>query len=193
MVAAALRRYPRWVRTIAIVGDGTAAEGSTPWRLAEALGEALVGAGYRIVTGGLGGVMAAASRGGRRSAAHFPGAVCGLLPGTEPGAANEHVEVEIPTGLGHLRNALIVRAGDAVVAIGGGAGTLSEIALAWVERRLVVAYRVEGWSGRLAGAPLDDRIRFASIPDDRVFAVDDAGEVVALLRARLDRYLAARR
>jgi uncharacterized protein (TIGR00725 family) len=181
------------VRTIAVIGDGTAAEGSTPWRLAEALGEALVDAGYRIVTGGLAGVMEAASRGGQRSAVHFPGAVCGVLPGTDPAAANDHVDVAIPTGLGHLRNALVVRAADAVVAIGGGAGTLSEIALAWVERRLVIAFRVEGWSGRLAGAPVDDRIRFASIPDDRVFAVDRASDVIALLRARLDEYLAARR
>lgn len=183
---------PPRLSIVAVVGDGTAREGSIPWRLAEELGERLVDAGYRVLTGGLGGVMEAASRGARRSAAHAPGAVIGLLPGDEPAAANAHVDVAIATGLGPARNTLVAHA-DAVVAIGGGAGTLSEMALAWIHRRLVVAYRVEGWSGRLAGAPVDDRRRFPSIPDDRVFAVDGAEEAVALLAGRLPEYAAARR
>jgi uncharacterized protein (TIGR00725 family) len=183
---------PPRMSMVAVIGDGILAEGSQPWRLAELLGERLVDAGYRVLTGGLGGVMEAASRGARRSVSYVPGLVIGLLPGDEPAAANAHVDVSIATGLGHLRNALIAHA-DAVVAIGGGAGTLSEIALAWMHRRLLLAYRVEGWSGRLAGTRVDDRVRFASIPDDRVFAIDTADEAVALLEQRLPEYAEARR
>ena len=86
---------------------------------------------------------------------------------------------------------MLVAHADALIAIGGGAGTLSEIALAWVHGRLVVAFRLPGWSGRLADAPLDDRRRFGDIPDDRVFGVDTAAEVVDLLRTRLAPYLSA--
>jgi uncharacterized protein (TIGR00725 family) len=177
---------------VAVIGDGAAPEASQPWRLAEALGERLVDAGYRVLTGGLGGVMEAASRGARRSASHAPGAIIGLLPGNEPAAANPYVDLAIATGLGHLRNAIVAHA-DAVLAVGGGAGTLSEIALAWIHGRLVIAFRVPGWSGRLAGEPVDDRVRFPSIPDDRVFAVDGVEEAVAILDQRLPEYAEARR
>ncbi len=180
------------VYLVAVVGDGIVSEGSRAWRLAEALGQGLVEAGHRVLTGGLGGTMEAASRGARRAASYASGVVIGILPGDEPGDANVHVDLPLATGLGHLRNALIAHA-DAVVAIGGGAGTLSEIALAWIHRRLLLAYRIDGWSGRLAGARVDDRVRFASIPDDQVFGVDTADEAIGLLRTRLPEYEAARR
>jgi uncharacterized protein (TIGR00725 family) len=79
-----------------------------------------------LVCGGLGGVMEAACRGAKGGG----GTTVGLLPGTDRGAANEFVDVAIPTGLGEARNALVVRAADALIAVGGGYGTLSEIALA---------------------------------------------------------------
>jgi uncharacterized protein (TIGR00725 family) len=82
--------------------------------------------GALLVCGGLGGVMEAACRGAREAG----GTTVGLLPGTERSDANPYVSVALPTGLGEGRNALVVRAADAVVAIGGGYGTLSEIALA---------------------------------------------------------------
>ena len=156
------------------------------------IGRGLAQAGAIVVTGGLGGVMEAACRGAARSAAHRPGVVIGILPGDDPEAANAHVDLAIATGLGHLRNGIVARA-DAVVAVGGGAGTLSEMALAWIERRLLLAYRVVGWSGRLAGTRIDERRRFASIPDDQVFGVGSAEEAVATLELRLPEYVAARR
>jgi hypothetical protein len=70
--------------------------------------------------------MEAACRGARGGG----GTTVGLLPGTDRGTANEFVDVAIPTGLGEARNALVVRAADALIAVGGGYGTLSEIALA---------------------------------------------------------------
>lgn len=177
---------------IAVIGDGTVPEGTATYVLAERLGAALVDAGFRVLTGGLRGVMEAASRGGARSTAHGPGSVIALLPGHDPEDANPHVDVALATGLGHARNPIVAHA-DAVIAIGGGAGTLAEIAFAWIHRRLVIAFRVPGWSGRLAGTRVDDRVRFPSIPEDQVFGIDTPEEAVELLRERLARYRSARR
>ena len=95
-------------------------------RAAEQVGSGLASAGAIVITGGRGGVMAAASRGAQTAG----GVVVGLLPGTARAEANEWVTVALPTGLGELRNGLIVRSADVVVAVGGAYGTLSEIALA---------------------------------------------------------------
>lgn len=143
-------------RVVSVVGGAT---GSEPLLAeAEALGRALVDAGFRVATGGRGGVMAAASRGARSSPRWTEGTVVGLLPGLDAADANPWVDVVIPTGLHHARNTLLVAMADAVVAVGGGAGTLSEIALAWVHGKPVVALDLgEGWSARLAGERLDER------------------------------------
>jgi uncharacterized protein (TIGR00725 family) len=109
---------------VAVVGPGTATPGEI--EAAEQIGAGLAAAGAVVVTGGLGGVMEAACRGARSKR----GLTLGLLPGDDRTSANGWVEVAVATGLGELRNGLIVRASDALVAVGGGAGTLSEIALA---------------------------------------------------------------
>jgi uncharacterized protein (TIGR00725 family) len=90
------------------------------------VGRALAEEGAVVVCGGLGGVMEAACRGAREAG----GLTVGLLPGLDRRQANPHVQVAIATGLGEARNALIARAADALVAVAGGYGTLSEIALA---------------------------------------------------------------
>jgi hypothetical protein len=110
---------------IAVVGPGRGSA-EPELALAEEAGAAVAEAGAGLVCGGLGGVMEAACRGARSRG----GITVGLLPGTDRDAANGWVVVALPTGLGEARNALVVRAADAVVAIGGGWGTLSEIALA---------------------------------------------------------------
>ena len=113
-------------------------------RLAEEVGAHLADAGAVVLTGGLGGAMAAAARG----AHEHGGLTVGLLPGTDRAAANPHTRIALPTGLGELRNGLLVRAADAVIAIGGGHGTLSEVALALKTGTRVVAlaptYEVDG-------------------------------------------------
>jgi uncharacterized protein (TIGR00725 family) len=175
---------------IAVAGDGTVIDGSPQWCAAEELGAALIDGGFRIVTGGMGGVMEAACRGARRARAYREGDTIALLPGHDALAANAYADVVLPTGLAHARNVLVAHA-DALVAVGGGAGTLSEMAMAWIEGRLVVAFRLPGWSGKLADAPLDERRRFPDIPDDRVFGVDSARAAVDVLRERLGAYRAA--
>jgi uncharacterized protein (TIGR00725 family) len=109
---------------VAVVGSG---EGSAQeLEAAEEIGAGLAALGAVVVTGGLGGVMEAASRGAKSRR----GRTLGLLPGADRAAANGWVDIAVATGLGELRNGLVVRAADAVVAVGGGPGTLSEIALA---------------------------------------------------------------
>ena len=110
---------------IAVVGPGTAAS-PADLATAEEIGAAVAEAGCGLVCGGLGGGMEAACRGARSRG----GLTLGLLPGLDREEANGWVVVAVPTGLGEARNALVVRAADAVVAIGGEWGTLSEIALA---------------------------------------------------------------
>jgi uncharacterized protein (TIGR00725 family) len=117
---------------IGVVGPGEAS--SQELWLAEEVGAGLATLGAVVVTGGLGGVMEAACRGARSRG----GRTLGLLPGEDREAANGWVEIAVATGLGELRNGLIVRACDALVAVGGGHGTLSEVALALKLGRSVV-------------------------------------------------------
>ncbi|MDP6943905.1 MAG: TIGR00725 family protein [Myxococcota bacterium] len=176
--------------TIAVVGDATIAPGDPRAETAWALGRGIVDQGWVLITGGHGGVMEAAGRGARESTRWTPGSSVGLLPGHAPDTANPFVDIAIPTGLDVARNSLVAHA-DAVVAIGGGAGTLSEMAMAWQLLRLVIALEGPGWAGRLAGEPLDARVRYPDIPDDCVRAASDAAEAVSLLQRWLPRYTQA--
>ena len=115
--------HPTEVPYVAVVGASEASDADVAD--AEQVGRLLAQAGAIVVCGGRGGVMAAASRG----AASAGGTVIGMLPGDGRSDANEWVTVAIPTGIGELRNGLIVRTADAMVAVGGAYGTLSEIAL----------------------------------------------------------------
>jgi uncharacterized protein (TIGR00725 family) len=115
---------------------------------AEAVGAELARRGAVVVCGGLGGVMAAACRGARAE----DGVTLGILPGTDRAGANPWVSVAVATGLGELRNGLVVRSADAVVAIDGEYGTLSEIALALKAGMRVVTLRSWDIRGVLAAA-----------------------------------------
>jgi uncharacterized protein (TIGR00725 family) len=118
---------------VAVVGagDGVSAEALDR---AQAVGAELARRGAVLVCGGLGGVMEAACRG----ASEAGGLTVGILPGADRAAANAWVGVAIATGMGELRNGLVVRSAEAVIAIAGGHGTLSEIALALKAGKRVV-------------------------------------------------------
>ncbi|MDB4927530.1 MAG: hypothetical protein JWM10_14 [Myxococcaceae bacterium] len=140
----------------AVIGDARA--GADDLRTAEQLGAALVDAGFRLVTGGLGGTMRAASAGARAAAGHQPGDVIGVLPTYVAEDANEFVEVTICTGLNHARNVVVVASADVVFALGGKSGTLSEIAFAWkLGKPVIVVGEAPGWATLLAGIAIDDR------------------------------------
>ncbi len=119
---------------VAVVGDGGPEVAPTVLAAAEEVGAGVAERGWVLVTGGEGGVMEAACRGAKSRR----GATLGLLPGPDRSTANGWVDIAVPTGIGDLRNGLVVRAADAVVAVSGGHGTLSEIAFALVLGRGVV-------------------------------------------------------
>jgi uncharacterized protein (TIGR00725 family) len=119
---------------------------------AEEVGSLLAERGAVVVCGGLGGVMEAACRGAKAGG----GTTLGILPGLERSDANPYVDVAVPTGLGEARNALVVRAADAVIALSGGYGTLSEVALALKTGKPVVglgSFELEGMVQ--AGSPAE--------------------------------------
>lgn len=144
---------------IGVVGEGVA----TPElkKTAEAIGRELASRGHVIVCGGLGGVMEAACKGAKEAG----GRTVGILPGNDRRDANPYVDVPIVTGLGEARNVLVVKTSQAVIAVGGRYGTLSEIALA-----LKLGIPVVGlgtWS-LLRQGELDPGIMPADDPTDAV-------------------------
>ena len=125
-------------RQVAVIGPGMGAPDEV-CALAYEVGLLLAAQGIVVVTGGLGGVMEAAARGAREAG----GVVIGLLPGDDRVTANAYLTAAIPTGLGQARNAIVVAGADAVIAVGGSWGTLSEIGLARRAGKPVVSLR--GW------------------------------------------------
>lgn len=128
---------------------GSSAASKEVLERAEEVGRLLAEAGAILVCGGLGGVMDAAARG----ATGAGGVSVGILPGEDRLGASEQLTVAITTGLGEARNALVVRAADAVIAIGGEWGTLSEIALAMKMGKRVVG--LETWEPMRDGRPAE--------------------------------------
>jgi uncharacterized protein (TIGR00725 family) len=164
---------------VAVVGNNLPSDHA--FAIAEELGRLIVERGFRLVTGGRGGIMEAASRGAHSAAGYREGDVIGILPGGDKSAANAWVDVVVPTDMGVARNVLVVSTADAVIAVGGGAGTLAEIAIAWQLGRPIVGVEIEGWSGRLAGQAIDEQRSDVIVPArDAASAVE---QVVRLLQA----------
>jgi uncharacterized protein (TIGR00725 family) len=156
---------------VAVIGSGTCEQDSELAALAEEVGRRLAEAGAVVVCGGLGGVMEAASRG----AAGAGGTVIGIVPSESPDHANPHCTHVVATGIGQARNLAVVASGEAVIAVGGAWGTLSEIGFARRLDRQVVTLR--SWRAQGEGP-------MAEMPG--VSAADSAAEAVsaALAAAR---------
>ncbi len=138
-------------RQVAVIGAGGCGQDSEVALLAEEVGRRLAEAGVTIVCGGRGGVMEAAARGG----AGAGGTVVGVVPGHSIEEANLHCTQVVASGVGQARNLAVVGSGEAVIAIGGEWGTLSEIGHARAIGRTVIALRSWALSGRdrMEGAP----------------------------------------
>jgi uncharacterized protein (TIGR00725 family) len=156
-------------KQIAVIGNGRCEPDSDVWRLAEEVGRRLAEAGATVVCGGLGGVMEAAAKG----AAEAGGEAIGIVPTSEIADANQHCTHVVATGIGHGRNLAVVSSGEAVIAIGGEWGTLSEIGFARAIGRPVIALR--SWTlkgeGEMESAP---GIVVVKTPEDAVRAAVDA-------------------
>lgn len=109
---------------VSVIGGNTVTD--EEYQTANRVGELLGERDHTVVCGGLGGVMEAVCAGAQEAG----GETIGILPGEDRGMANDYVDTAIATGMGHARNALVVMNGDAVIAIDGGPGTLSELGYA---------------------------------------------------------------
>ena len=136
MTRGAEQEWPARRLQVAVIGSGSEHEGR-----AEAVGRLLAEQGATLVCGGRDEVMAAAARGAKTAG----GTTIGILPGEGPEEANRWIDYAVVTGIGHARNLAVVASGEAVIAVGGSWGTLSEIALARVLGRPVVVLE-PGWA-----------------------------------------------
>ena len=144
---------------IAVIGGGDCSQKEA--RLAEEVGREIARHGAILVCGGLGGVMEAACRG----ASSAGGLTIGILPGDNRRAANPYVQIPIVTGLGYARNVAVAKSAQAVIAIDGSYGTLSEIGHALQSGIPVIGLNT--WSLSIAGQP-DNSIIPAKGPKDAV-------------------------
>lgn len=152
---------------VAVVGSGEAPEADVD--AAREVGRILARHDVFVVTGGLGGVMEGACRGARAGGA----TTVGILPGRDRSAANAYVDVAIPTGLGEARNAVVASAADALIAVGGSWGTLSEMALAARDGKRVVG--LGSWEVRRRGEPVDGIVVAASPAEAVELALEGLG------------------
>jgi uncharacterized protein (TIGR00725 family) len=121
---------------------------------AYSIGKFIALKGYVLITGGRGGIMEAASRG----AAEQGGIVIGVLPSERLNGSNPYCGVVIPTGMGSARNVINVLSADVIIAIGGKAGTLTELGYAWLYQKPVICCAFSnGWSARFPALETDDR------------------------------------
>jgi len=140
---------------IAVVGGGECSPEVS--EMARLLGRMLADKGYILICGGLGGVMEAACRGAKEAG----GTTVGILPG-EMGSANEFVDIAVATGMGHARNAIIAKSADAMIALPGEHGTLSEIALALKMGKRVISLLSWDIPGTIKAKSPDEAIRLLS-------------------------------
>lgn len=162
---------------VAVIGGASEKQDPKIYVLAQDIGRSLINEGCRLVTGGLGGIMRASSSGARSSTAWEDGMILGIIPSYDRSTANEFVDIVIATGIQMGRNALVVATADVVIAIGGGSGTLSEMALAWQMGKPIIAMTgCKGWSHQLAGQRLDSRY------DTNILEANTAQEAIALVR-----------
>ncbi len=153
------------MRQVSVIGTGECPRDSEAALLAEEVGRRLAQAGVAVICGGLGGVMEAVARG----AAQAGGTAIGIVPGASVADANPYCTQVVATAIGNARNLAVVASGDAVIAVGGEWGTLSEIGHARSLGKTVVALRSWALTGqdKMQGAP-------------GVVAAETAAEAVAL-------------
>lgn len=144
-------------KQVAVIGSGAVNEKSESYTLALKLGQHLIDSDYRILCGGLEGIMAAVCKGAKLSNKYKEGMTVGIIPSLDKSTSNPYVDISIATGVSFARNQVIIASADAVIAIGGGSGTLSELSFAWQLKKPILAFvSAEGWSNKLAGKRIDN-------------------------------------
>lgn len=174
---------------ISVIGSGVCADDSENANIAFEVGKALVDNGYRVMTGGLDGVMKHALRGARASEKYREGDTIAILPMYDENEANEYADIVIPTGIDLARDVITANT-PAVVAIGGGSGTLGEIANAWTLYRMVICLEgAKGWSPKLIGTQVGEKRMYGDAGfEDKVWGAKNGEEVVKLIKEKLPFY-----
>ncbi|MHC4181765.1 MAG: TIGR00725 family protein [Planctomycetota bacterium] len=121
---------------ISVIGSGNSDGTLSPEiaRIANEVGREIAARGAVLICGGLGGVMTEAAKGAKEKG----GLTIGIIPGENPNSANPYIDIPIPTGLGFARNVLVAYSGDAIIAVSGRLGTLSEISFALIRKKPVL-------------------------------------------------------
>lgn len=172
------------MKTIAVIGRAQRGENdalpAATMDVAEAIGRLIAEGGAALITGGMTGVMEAASKGAKEAG----GLVIGVLPGRDRRSANRYVDVAMPTGLGTARNIIDARGADAVIMIGGGVGTLNELTIAYAEGKPIVIVRGSGgWADRIEPVLYDGHF----LDDRHTVSIDFAETAEATVKLAFDR------
>ena len=153
------------MKVIGIIGPNIAMCNQKIYDFGVQLGREIATKERTFVCGGLGGFMEAVCKGVKQSPNNFKGQTIGILPDALIENANAYVDLPIATGQGLARNIIIVNTADIIIAAAGGAGTLSEIAFAWQQKKTVLCVTLfDGWAKELAGKNLDNRASGLLIP-----------------------------
>lgn len=161
---------------IAVIGDSSCSPEEA--KLAETVGELLAQQHVTVICGGLGGVMEAVCRGAKSKG----GLTVGVLPGQDPNTANPWVDIPVVTGMGEARNVAVVKSAQAVIAVGGRYGTLSEIAYALKNGTPVIGLNT--WSLSRNGREDDSIVRVQS-------AAEAVSKAISLARKRQNHEIAS--
>ena len=163
-------------KIISIIGPNAEKCSEEIYQFGLELGKALIDSGYIIACGGKFGLMEAVCKGAHLSKEYGFGKTIGIIPSMNKSEANFYCDIVIPTGMGIARNAILINTADVVVAVAGGSGTLSELAIAWQAGKRVICYAgFEGWSKVLAGKAVDQSNR------ETFFEASSIEEILKLL------------
>ncbi|MHA2032346.1 MAG: TIGR00725 family protein [Candidatus Kariarchaeaceae archaeon] len=145
------------IKRIAIIGSSDKRCTTSQLETAEKLGKELVDKGYKIINGGMGGIMEATAKGASKSKNYTTSSVIGILNTSTKSQGNKYSTIRLSTDLGTGRNRLIILNSDAVIAIGGRAGTFNKLGLALEFGKPIGAFsNLGGWSSKLAGVEIED-------------------------------------
>jgi uncharacterized protein (TIGR00725 family) len=146
------------IKKIGIIGPSKSRCSDELYQFGIELGKKIAAPDSVIICGGLDGFMEAVCSGVKNSGIIFNGQTIGILPRSISNKANQYIDISIPTGMGIARNVIIVNTADIIIAAGGGAGTLSELAFAWQQKTTVLCVTAfDGWAKELSGKKLDNR------------------------------------
>ena len=174
-----LVRDKKMKQIIAIIGNANIENDIKKQEISFELGKLIIDNGFILATGGFGGVMEYASKGARNSKNYTENSIIGILPDYNSDNANKYIDIAIPTGFGLARNLMLISMANAVIAVGGGSGTLNEISVAWQMNKLIIGLQVNGWSEKLCGKALDYR------RNDIIYCAKNAQEALKIINSKL--------